>query len=186
MINKIKFNSAEFQTQMSKIKIILLKQIYKNFGAIFGLPPNKVIHILLCIIGNENENLSSRKEVVKEAKVMVVWILKYLDQDGIDWIQANLQKLIDLSSYSSKIVTKVCEILLEDGIISDNENDGSLNEFKILVDVIRNSGNISLNDRGSITVDGRRYTLELNDNGRISLDKEISEMLKNHNNPFIR
>lgn len=76
--------------------------------------------------------------------------------------------------------------MLEDGIISDNESFGGLNEFKVLVDVIKSSGNISLNDRGAITVDGKRYTLQLDDNGRISLDKEVSELLKNHKNPFIK
>lgn len=77
-------------------------------------------------------------------------------------------------------MSKVCDIMLEDGIISNNESQNGLNEFKILVDIIKSSGNVSLNDRGTITVDGKRYTLALDDNGRVSLDKEISEMLKNH------
>lgn len=65
----------------------------------------------------------------------------------------------ELSNYSKVLVSKVCNIILEDGVISDNESFGGYNEFIILVDIIKSGGNILLNDRGSITVDGRRYNL---------------------------
>ena len=48
------------------------------------------------------------------------------------------------------VVLKVSDIIFEDGIISDNShscNVNGINEFKILIEVIRSKVNITLNDK---------------------------------------
>lgn len=77
-MNKIIFKSDE-KARKSKIKSLLLNFINHNFCKNYNFPHYKMIHILLCIIGNESEDVSSHKEMVKEAKNMVGLILKYLD-----------------------------------------------------------------------------------------------------------
>lgn len=52
-----------------------------------------MMHVLLCIIGYESEDLSDRKEIIKEAKYIIGFILKYLDKSGSNWIQFNFNEL---------------------------------------------------------------------------------------------
>lgn len=46
------------------------------------------------------------------------------------------------------VVLKVCDEIFEDGIISDNfdKKDG-INEFKVLIEIIRSKANVILNDK---------------------------------------
>lgn len=75
----MKSRPSKFKTLVPKMKSLFFNELNVNFCNRFGLPSHKMIHILLWIIGNENEDISSRKELVKEAKSMIGLILKYLD-----------------------------------------------------------------------------------------------------------
>ena len=72
------------------------------------------------------------------------------------------------------VVLKVSDIIFEDGIISDNShNENGINEFKILIEVIRSKANITINDKNQLYVEGKTYDINLSQNDWLEIDKEI-------------
>ena len=60
----------------------------------------------------------------------------------------NISTLSVLSNQSKLVVLKVSDIIFEDGIISNKSHNGNgINEFKILIEVIRSKANITINDK---------------------------------------
>ena len=72
------------------------------------------------------------------------------------------------------VVLKVSDIIFEDGIISNKSHNGNgINEFKILIEVIRSKANITINDKNQLYVEGKTYDINLSQNDWLEIDKEI-------------
>ena len=72
------------------------------------------------------------------------------------------------------VVLKVSDIIFEDGIISNkSHNENGINEFKILIEVIRSRANITINDKNQLYVEGKTYDINLSQNDWLEIDKEI-------------
>ena len=119
-----------------------------ELNKLLDLKTYELILPILCIISFEDEETSDRKEFVKELKSLLNLILKHITEEGTNWIFSNISILSVLSHQSKIVVLKVSDTIFEDGIISDNShNKNGINEFKVLIEVIRSKTNITINDQ---------------------------------------
>ena len=124
-----------------------------------------IIELSFAIIGQEKVSKygSDREKLVELAKEVLSIQLKFLNEEGLIWINQNCEKLLSLSAEAKTFYKKIYHKLLEDEKITSLEE-------QLLIKFINQGLTTSLTRDGEIIFEGKRYRLK-GDNIDFALEK---------------
>jgi len=148
---KVKNCLEKSQEEPEKLRELLVSEINK----IEGLKGPGIIELAIVSIGQEKvlKEDSDRKKLIESAKEVLNIQLKYLDEEGLIWINKNCEKLLALSAEAKVFYKKVYHKLLEDGQVTSLEEE-------LLIKFINQGLTTSLTRSGEIIFEGKRYKLK--------------------------